>query len=131
MAADTTLGKLGERMSQQDRDTLTATAALVGTWLLLEPDRFSLLHGDYRLDNLLFDPERTRVTVVDWQTLTVGLPARDLAYFTGTSLVPELRADAEQGLVVDYHRELLGHGVPTTTPMNAGVTTGWACRRFR
>ncbi|CAN5397550.1 phosphotransferase [soil metagenome] len=111
MAADTTLGKLGERMSQQDRDTLTATAALVGTWLLLEPDRFSLLHGDYRLDNLLFDPERTRVTVVDWQTLTVGLPARDLAYFTGTSLVPELRADAEQSLVVDYHRELLGHGV--------------------
>ncbi|CAN5318539.1 phosphotransferase [soil metagenome] len=111
MAADTTLSKLGERMTPQDRDTLTETAALVGAWLLLEPDRFSLLHGDYRLDNLLFDPERTRVTVVDWQTLTVGLPARDLAYFTGTSLVPELRADAEKDLVVDYHRELLGHGV--------------------
>jgi aminoglycoside phosphotransferase (APT) family kinase protein len=111
MAADTTLGKLGDRMSPQDRDTLTETAALVGEWLLLEPDRFSLLHGDYRLDNLLYDPERTRVTVVDWQTLTVGLPARDLAYFTGTSLVPELRAEVEAGLVDDYHRELLGHGV--------------------
>ena len=111
MAADTTLSKLGERMSPQDRDTLTETAALVGRWLLLEPDRFSLLHGDYRLDNLLYDPERTRVTVVDWQTLTVGLPARDLAYFTGTSLVPELRAEVEAGLVDDYHRELLGHGV--------------------
>jgi aminoglycoside/choline kinase family phosphotransferase len=98
-------------MSQQDRDTLTETAALVGRWLLLEPDRFSLLHGDYRLDNLLFDPDRTRVTVVDWQTLTVGLPARDLAYFTGTSLVPELRAVAEKELVGDYHRELRSHGV--------------------
>ncbi len=41
------------------------------------------MHGDYRLDNMLFDPDRTRVTVVDWQTLGSGLPARDLAYFTG------------------------------------------------
>ncbi|MGB3483274.1 MAG: phosphotransferase [Mycobacterium sp.] len=111
MAADTTLDRLGDRMSATDRDTLTEIAALVGRWLLLEPDRFSLLHGDYRLDNLLFDPERTRVTVVDWQTLTVGLPARDLSYFTGTSLLPELRVTAERDLVGDYHRELLAHGV--------------------
>ncbi len=111
MAADTTLQRLGERMSAQDRETLTDTAALVGPWLLLVPERFSLLHGDYRLDNLLFDPDRTRVTVVDWQTLTVGLPARDLAYFAGTSLVPELRAEAESTLVDVYHRELVGNGV--------------------
>lgn len=111
MAAETTLSRLGHRMSAPDRETLTTTAALVGQWLLLEPERFSLLHGDYRLDNLLFDPDRTRVTVVDWQTLTVGLPARDLAYFVGTSLLPDERAAAERGLVADYHRELLRHGV--------------------
>lgn len=111
MAADTTLQRLGERISARDRQTLTETAALVGAWLLAEPERFSLLHGDYRLDNLLFDPDRTRVTVVDWQTLTVGLPARDLAYFTGTSLVPELRAEAESALVEVYHRALISHGV--------------------
>jgi aminoglycoside phosphotransferase (APT) family kinase protein len=111
MAAATTLDKLGDRISPEDRDTVTETAALVGAWLLLEPDRFSLLHGDYRLDNLLFDPDRTRVTVVDWQTLTVGLPARDLAYFMGTSLLPELRATAEAGLVDDYHRALVDRGV--------------------
>ncbi|GAA1682080.1 aminoglycoside phosphotransferase [Mycolicibacterium murale] len=111
MAADTTLSRLGDRVSTQDRETLSATAALVGRWLLLEPDRFSLLHGDYRLDNLLFDPDRTRVTVVDWQTLTVGLPARDLAYFAGTSLLPDDRAAAEHSLVADYHDELLTHGV--------------------
>lgn len=111
MAAATTLDKLGGRMSPEDRDTLTETAALVESWLLLEPDRFSLLHGDYRLDNLLFDPDRTRVSVVDWQTLTVGLPARDLAYFMGTSLLPELRATAEAGLVDDYHRALADRGV--------------------
>jgi hypothetical protein len=111
MAADTTLSRLGDRVSAHDHDTLSATAALVGRWLLLEPDRFSLLHGDYRLDNLLFNPDRTQVTVVDWQTLTVGLPARDLAYFTGTSLLPADRGAAERDLVGDYHRALLAHGV--------------------
>ena len=51
------------------------------------------------------------MTVVDWQTLGVGLPARDLAYFTATSLKPELRAAIEKDLVDDYHRALQGYGV--------------------
>ncbi|CAN5375065.1 phosphotransferase [soil metagenome] len=111
MAADTTIGELGERMTDADRGTLTEAAALVGPWLLLSPERFSLLHGDYRVDNLLFDPERTRVTVVDWQTLTVGLPARDLAYFVATSLAPELRAAVEQELADAYYDALIAEGV--------------------
>ena len=83
--------------------------ALVTPWLLWAPDRFALLHGDYRLDNLLFDGDR--VAVVDWQTLGVGLAGRDLAYFTGTSLEPELRAEVEHDLVADYHRALQEQGV--------------------
>jgi len=83
----------------------------VTPWLLAEHDRYALLHGDYRLDNLLFDPGRTRVCVVDWQTLGIGLPARDLAYFTATSLDSQLRPVIEQSLVDDYHLALLGHGV--------------------
>jgi aminoglycoside phosphotransferase (APT) family kinase protein len=88
------------------------------------------MHGDYRLDNLLFDPERTRVTVVDWQTMGVGLPARDLSYFTATSLMPEVRADLEKGLVDDYHTSLLGHGVTSYDPRNVGGTIGWGCCRL-
>ena len=85
--------------------------ALVTPWLLVEPNRFALMHGDYRLDNMLFDPDRSRITVVDWQTLGVGLPARDLAYFTATSLLPETRSAIDEELVEPYHRELLGYGV--------------------
>ena len=69
------------------------------------------MHGDYRLDNLLFDPDRTRVTVVDWQTVGLGLPTRDLAYFTATSLLPEIRPTVERDLVERYHKALLGYGV--------------------
>ncbi|OBK26908.1 aminoglycoside phosphotransferase [Mycobacterium asiaticum] len=111
MSADITLQKLGERMSAQDRDTLTATMGLITPWLLAEYDRFALLHGDYRLDNMLFDPDRTRISIVDWQTLGVGLPARDLAYFTATSLDSQLRVSIEDDLVGDYHAALVGYGV--------------------
>lgn len=111
MSADITLDKLGDRMSADDRETFTTTMGLVAPWLSAERDRFALLHGDYRLDNLLFDPAHTWVSVVDWQTLGVGLPARDLAYFTATSLNSELRAAIEKDLVADYHRALQGYGV--------------------
>jgi hypothetical protein len=111
MSAAITVEKLGDRMSPEDRDTFGAAMGLVSRWLLAEYDRFALLHGDYRLDNMLFDPDRTRVSVVDWQTLGVGLPARDLAYFTATSLNSRLRTSIEKGLLADYHRALLGCGV--------------------
>lgn len=111
MAVDITLDKLGGSVSDEDRDTLITSMSLVTPWLLAVPDRFALMHGDYRLDNLLYDPDRTRVTVVDWQTMGVGLASRDLAYFTATSLLPETRADVERDLVERYHAALLGHGV--------------------
>jgi hypothetical protein len=111
MAADITIEKLGDRLSAEDRETLVASMSLVTPWLLKDPDRFSLLHGDYRLDNLLFDPDRTRVTVVDWQTLSVGLPTRDLGYFLATSLLPEVRRDVERDMVDAYHQKLLTYGV--------------------
>ncbi|MGB8388697.1 phosphotransferase family protein [Mycobacterium sp.] len=111
MSAEITLEKLGDRLSADDRETFTTAMGLVTPWLLAERDRFALLHGDYRLDNMLFDPDLSRVSVVDWQTLGVGLPTRDLAYFAATSLDSPLRATIEEDLVADYHRTLTGYGV--------------------
>jgi Phosphotransferase enzyme family len=111
MSAEITLQKLGGRMTADDHETFTTAMGKVEPWLFAERDRFALLHGDYRLDNLLFDPQRSRVSVVDWQTLGVGLPARDLAYFTATSLNSRLRLAIEEDLVDEYHRTLLGYGV--------------------
>jgi Phosphotransferase enzyme family len=111
MATQITLDRLGDRMAPENCDTATESMAMVTPWLLAEPGRFALMHGDYRLDNMLFDPDRTRVTVVDWQTLGSGLPARDLAYFTATSLLPDVRTDVDHALVDVYHDELLTYGV--------------------
>ncbi|MCV7423572.1 aminoglycoside phosphotransferase family protein [Mycobacterium yunnanensis] len=120
LAAQMTLDRLGSRMTAEDCDTITEAMSLVGPWLTGTQDRFALMHGDYRLDNLLYTPDRRHVTVVDWQTLGVGLPARDLAYFTGTSLAPELRAVVEHDLVAAYFAELSGYGVG-----DYGLDTCW------
>ena len=67
-----------------------------------------LVHGDYRLDNMLFGlPGADRpLTVVDWQTVSWGPAMTDLAYFLGCALpVPVRRAHAEE-LMACYHRAL-------------------------
>src|ERR1700733_8573194 len=79
------LDRLGQLLSTADHDTLRASMDLVAPWLH-GPPRYSLMHGDFRADNIMFHPTTDAVTIVDWQTISVGLPGRDLAYFTASSL---------------------------------------------
>ena len=104
----------GDRLGSGDAELLRDVAAAVADWLRRSPARSSVLHGDYRLDNLLFDPRsgaERPVVAVDWQTVGVGLPGRDVAYFLETSLVPDDRRAHERSLVEAYHDALVGHGV--------------------
>ena len=95
---------------------LRRVAGAIPSWITAQPERFTLLHGDYRLDNLLFAPGGDGgVHAVDWQTLTVGHPGRDLAYFCETSLEPEVRRAHQDDLVASYSEALAGHGVAPGT----------------
>ena len=49
----------------------------------MPPDdgRVALVHGDYRIDNMIFDADSTRLlAVLDWELSTLGHPFADLAY---------------------------------------------------
>ncbi|GJM38938.1 MAG: hypothetical protein DHS20C19_23050 [Acidimicrobiales bacterium] len=57
----------------------------------------TLMHGDYRLDNLFFDGED--VTAIDWQICAKGTCAYDLAYFVSQSLTVEDRRAHESAII--------------------------------
>lgn len=73
----------------------------------------TLLHGDYRLENLLFGTggSAPAVAVVDWQTPNVGPGPSDVAYLLGGGLAPADRRASERDLVELYRGALAARGV--------------------
>jgi aminoglycoside phosphotransferase (APT) family kinase protein len=62
------------------------------TWLaktVPTQDRVSVVHGDYRLDNMIFDAREPNViAVLDWELSTLGDPLADFTYFLMTWVMP-------------------------------------------
>lgn len=74
--------------------------------------RRSAPRGDFRLDNLLFGSDDERPFVLDWQTLGIGCPMKDVAYFIGTSIADrEERRANEMALLDCYFATLEQAGV--------------------
>jgi hypothetical protein len=74
----------------------------------LAAEPWTLLHGDFRLDNVLFRPNGDTL-VLDFQMLAAGRPAVDVAYFITTALTADHREE-EEGLLRTYHDALVAAG---------------------
>jgi aminoglycoside phosphotransferase (APT) family kinase protein len=73
--------KQWEAQRFRDIPDLTRLAAWVGANLPEDDGVTTLVHGDYRLGNVLFHPTEPRVVaVLDWELSTLGHPLSDLAY---------------------------------------------------
>lgn len=105
--------RFGPRLAPDERDIIERVASSAGPPWQPGSGPQSLIHVDFRLDNVLFDrrADPPVVTVVDWQSVTIGNPLADVAYFVGAGLLPDVRRAVEEELVRTYHRNLEEAGV--------------------
>jgi len=90
----------------------------------------ALVHGDFRIDNLMFDPDQARViAVVDWELSTLGHPLADLGYLCMALRLPRnpalpglggLNRDAlglpDEATMLRRYSELSGRAIPDDWP---------------
>lgn len=74
-----------------------------------EQTRTSVIHGDYRLDNMIFQPDRPEVAaVLDWELSTIGDPLADFAYVAQNWVMERSGPSSSLG-----GEDLEGTGIPT------------------
>lgn len=69
----------------------------------------TLLHGDFRADNLLLDGGE--ICVIDFQIMGQGAPMYDVGYFCAQSMATETRTGRDRELIDRYLSGLATHGV--------------------
>ncbi|MFV0279536.1 MAG: phosphotransferase family protein [Rhodoblastus sp.] len=73
-----------------------------------QQERISVVHGDYRIDNMIFQPAQPQVAaVLDWELSTLGDPLADFTYFLSHWVMPPEGRSGLSGL------DLKALGIPS------------------
>ncbi|WP_280341870.1 phosphotransferase [Nocardia neocaledoniensis] len=107
------LDRFGHGLEPEHVQLFESVLPRAGEWVRSWKSPTVVQHGDFRTDNIMFgtDSDAGTATVIDFQTVRLGPPGVDPAYFLGSSLSTETRRSAERDLITDYHQQLLGAGV--------------------
>jgi hypothetical protein len=107
------LTRFGHALEPDQVDLFERVIPQAGKWIRSWRGPTVVQHGDLRSDNVLFsrDPAAPQATLVDFQTVRLGPPGVDPAYFVGSSLSTATRRTTERDLITDYHQRLTAAGV--------------------
>ena len=70
----------------------------------------TLVHADWRADNLMVDDATCEMVVIDFQLVGTGVPTYDLGYFMSQSMEPDVRAEHGRAIVDRYFESLASTG---------------------
>lgn len=107
------LDRYGHAFASDEVDFYVRLGASAIRWIEDRPPARSLVHSDYRPDNLMFgaDPVAPQVAAVDWQGFGRGCALSDVSFIVGNALLPEDRRAHEERIVRSYHDALGAAGV--------------------
>ncbi|GLZ26655.1 aminoglycoside phosphotransferase [Stutzerimonas stutzeri] len=107
------LERFGNKLDPEHVKLFESVVPQSGQWARSWKAPNVLQHGEFRAANVLFGvaPTAPDVTVLDFQTVRVGPPGVDPAYFLGASLTTDDRRCMERRLIESYHRNLVDAGV--------------------
>lgn len=94
------VGRWTKQYRAAQTETIDEVERLIA-WLprtLPVQDRTSIIHGDYRIDNMIFAADEPRVlAVIDWELSTLGDPLADFAYLAMNWAMPRNARKAQLG----------------------------------
>jgi aminoglycoside phosphotransferase (APT) family kinase protein len=86
------ISRWSKQYAASETSTITAMNKLI-EWLpgnIPDDDTATVVHGDYRLDNMIIHPEEPRIiAVLDWELSTIGHPLGDFTYHLMAWQMPE------------------------------------------
>lgn len=73
----------------------------------------TLVHSDFRLDNVMFARAggRLPVKVLDWQGILISAGVHDIAFLLSQNLDVDVRREHERDLIAYYHEGVLARGI--------------------
>jgi hypothetical protein len=105
------LERYADTMAEEHQEVCRLFVDHLSRWTTLRTGPRTASHGDFRLDNLLFQRGDPRPVVVDWQTAAWDRASADVAYFVGGCLTTADRRAHEDELFAAYHDALCRRGV--------------------
>lgn len=105
--------EFGDLLDPSDIAIGEAFAPVIGAWFAEQPRPWTVAHGDFRLDNMLFDIRggAESIGLLDWQTILPAPGTVDVAYFLGSCLSVDDRRAHEEELLARYVEGLQSFGV--------------------